>query len=200
MTSLAAPEQETHSSEAILTDGCHATGWPRESPRVFCSGLVSARRMELARLDRARPPVLAGDLAGMLAQDLPGRLGRRPGLLAARPPVGPPERRQRLARLDLDGPDLLALVARVSGPRALVGAPPPDPAASWPLRSSGSGGEFLRAYFLTGFPWYYLAHSQFRHSYLIQIADFTGSLGISLLDRRVQRLRGRPCCLAACSR
>ncbi len=43
------------------------------------------------------------------------------------------------------------------------------------------GGEFVRAYFLSGFPWYYLAHSQFRHLYLIQIADFTGSLGISLL-------------------
>jgi apolipoprotein N-acyltransferase len=43
------------------------------------------------------------------------------------------------------------------------------------------GGEFLRAYFLSGFPWYYLAHSQFRHLYVIQIADFTGSLGISVL-------------------
>jgi apolipoprotein N-acyltransferase len=43
------------------------------------------------------------------------------------------------------------------------------------------GGEFLRAFFLSGFPWYYLAHSQFRHLYLIQIADITGSLGISLV-------------------
>src|SRR5579875_2435628 len=41
--------------------------------------------------------------------------------------------------------------------------------------------EYLRAYFLTGFPWYYLAHSQYRHLYVIQIADVTGSLGISLL-------------------
>ena len=43
------------------------------------------------------------------------------------------------------------------------------------------GGEFLRAYILGGFPWYYLAHSQFRHLYLIQMADLTGSLGISFL-------------------
>jgi len=41
--------------------------------------------------------------------------------------------------------------------------------------------EYARAYFLTGFPWYYLAHSQFRRLYLIQIADFSSSLGISLL-------------------
>jgi apolipoprotein N-acyltransferase len=43
------------------------------------------------------------------------------------------------------------------------------------------GGEFVRAHFLSGLPWYYLAHSQFRHLYLIQIADLTGSLGISFL-------------------
>jgi apolipoprotein N-acyltransferase len=43
------------------------------------------------------------------------------------------------------------------------------------------GGEFLRAYILSGFPWYYLAHSQFRHVYVIQVADVTGSLGISFL-------------------
>ncbi len=50
------------------------------------------------------------------------------------------------------------------------------------------GGEFLRAYFLSGFPWYYLAHSQFRRLYLIQIADFTGSLGISFLIAVVNAL------------
>jgi apolipoprotein N-acyltransferase len=41
--------------------------------------------------------------------------------------------------------------------------------------------EYLRAYFLTGFPWYYLAHSQYRFIHVIQIADVTGSLGVSLL-------------------
>ena len=40
--------------------------------------------------------------------------------------------------------------------------------------------EYIRAYFLTGFPWYYLAHSQYRYLHVIQIADFAGSLGISL--------------------
>jgi apolipoprotein N-acyltransferase len=41
--------------------------------------------------------------------------------------------------------------------------------------------EYLRAYFLTGFPWFYLAHSQYRYLHVIQVADITGSLGISLL-------------------
>jgi apolipoprotein N-acyltransferase len=41
--------------------------------------------------------------------------------------------------------------------------------------------EYVRAYFLTGFPWYYLAHSQFRYLDVIQIADFASSLGVSLL-------------------
>jgi apolipoprotein N-acyltransferase len=50
------------------------------------------------------------------------------------------------------------------------------------------GLEYGRAYFLSGFPWYYLAHSQFRHLYLIQIADFASSLGISLLIAIVNAL------------
>ncbi len=41
--------------------------------------------------------------------------------------------------------------------------------------------EYVRAYLLTGFPWYYLAHSQYRQLALIQVADFAGSLGLSLL-------------------
>ena len=43
------------------------------------------------------------------------------------------------------------------------------------------GLEFVRAYFLTGFPWYYLAHSQHHTLALIQSADFAGALGLSFL-------------------
>lgn len=43
------------------------------------------------------------------------------------------------------------------------------------------GLEFTRAYVLTGFPWYYLAHSQYQFLPLIQIADFAGALGVSFL-------------------
>ncbi|WZO97578.1 apolipoprotein N-acyltransferase [Isosphaeraceae bacterium EP7] len=41
--------------------------------------------------------------------------------------------------------------------------------------------ELVRSYILTGFPWYYLAHSQFRMLPVIQMADLTGALGLSLL-------------------
>src|SRR5262249_23066050 len=43
------------------------------------------------------------------------------------------------------------------------------------------GMEYIRAHFLTGFPWYYLGHSQYRFLTLIQIADTTSALGISFL-------------------
>ncbi|MDR3635390.1 MAG: apolipoprotein N-acyltransferase [Isosphaeraceae bacterium] len=43
------------------------------------------------------------------------------------------------------------------------------------------GLEYLRAYAFTGFPWYYLAHSQHDVLPVIQIADLTGALGISWL-------------------
>lgn len=43
------------------------------------------------------------------------------------------------------------------------------------------GLEYVRAYFFSGFPWYYLGHSQFRFLFMIQIADVAGSLGVSLL-------------------
>lgn len=43
------------------------------------------------------------------------------------------------------------------------------------------GMEYVRAHFLTGFPWYYLGHSQFRFLTLIQVADVTSALGISFL-------------------
>jgi len=41
--------------------------------------------------------------------------------------------------------------------------------------------EYVRAYVLTGFPWYYLAHSQYRQVYLTQVADFSGALGLSFV-------------------
>jgi apolipoprotein N-acyltransferase len=41
--------------------------------------------------------------------------------------------------------------------------------------------EFVRAYAFTGFPWYYLAHSQYQYLPVIQIADLTGALGLSFL-------------------
>jgi apolipoprotein N-acyltransferase len=41
--------------------------------------------------------------------------------------------------------------------------------------------DFLRAWLMTGFAWYYLGHSQYRWTELIQIADITGVYGITFL-------------------
>lgn len=65
-------------------------------------------------------------------------------------------------------------------------------AARWTLRRTGLPPtvvlpvawvalEYLRAHVLTGFPWYYLAHTQYRQLYWTQIADFAGALGLSFL-------------------
>ncbi|MEX0717654.1 MAG: apolipoprotein N-acyltransferase [Planctomycetaceae bacterium] len=43
------------------------------------------------------------------------------------------------------------------------------------------GLEYVRGHFLTGFGWYYLAHTQYRWLELIQISDVTGAYGVSFL-------------------
>lgn len=48
--------------------------------------------------------------------------------------------------------------------------------------------EFVRAFMLTGFPWLYLAHSQYRVLPLIQISDVTGAYGVSVLIAAVNGL------------
>jgi apolipoprotein N-acyltransferase len=41
--------------------------------------------------------------------------------------------------------------------------------------------EHLRAFIVSGFPWYYLAHTHYQALPFIQIADITGALGVSFL-------------------
>jgi apolipoprotein N-acyltransferase len=48
--------------------------------------------------------------------------------------------------------------------------------------------EFLRSYLLTGFPWYYLAHTQHDNLRLIQIADLGGAYAVSFLVAAVNAL------------
>ena len=43
------------------------------------------------------------------------------------------------------------------------------------------GLEYAKAHFLTGFPWCLLGYSQFKHLYIIQIADLFGVYGLSFL-------------------
>ena len=39
--------------------------------------------------------------------------------------------------------------------------------------------EYVRAYVISGFPWFFLAHTQYRQTMLIQIVDLTGQYGVS---------------------
>ena len=41
--------------------------------------------------------------------------------------------------------------------------------------------EFIRAYLLTGFSWYYLGHTQYRWISLIQISDVVGAYGVTFV-------------------
>jgi apolipoprotein N-acyltransferase len=43
------------------------------------------------------------------------------------------------------------------------------------------GLEYLRSWLITGFPWYFLGHTQHRRLALIQIADLAGTYGVSFL-------------------
>ena len=49
------------------------------------------------------------------------------------------------------------------------------------------GLEHLRARLLTGFPWFFLGHTQYAHPALIQIADLVGVSGISFVVAAVKR-------------
>src|SRR5262245_16170292 len=48
--------------------------------------------------------------------------------------------------------------------------------------------EFLRSYVLTGFPWYYLAHTQHDYLPIIQISDLGGAYAVSFLIAAVNAL------------
>ncbi len=41
--------------------------------------------------------------------------------------------------------------------------------------------EFIRSFFLSGFPWFFIGHTQYRYLPVIQIADITGVYGISFI-------------------
>jgi len=41
--------------------------------------------------------------------------------------------------------------------------------------------EYLRSFIITGFPWFYMGHTQYEHLSAIQLADLTGVYGISFV-------------------
>jgi apolipoprotein N-acyltransferase len=44
-----------------------------------------------------------------------------------------------------------------------------------------TGLEYVRSWMITGFAWYFLGHTQYRWSALIQISDITGAYGVTFL-------------------
>ena len=42
-------------------------------------------------------------------------------------------------------------------------------------------GEYVRSFLMTGFPWLFIGHTQYKYLSIIQIADITGVYGISFL-------------------
>jgi len=50
------------------------------------------------------------------------------------------------------------------------------------------GQEYLRAILLTGFPWFFLSHSQHERLWLIQISDTLGAYGVTFLVAMVNGL------------
>lgn len=44
-----------------------------------------------------------------------------------------------------------------------------------------AGLEYLRAWMVTGFPWFFLGHSQVRNLAIIQVADLVGAYGVTFL-------------------
>jgi apolipoprotein N-acyltransferase len=51
-----------------------------------------------------------------------------------------------------------------------------------------TGLEYVRAHLFTGFPWYFLSHSQHDFLPIIQISDLTGAYGVSFLVAAVNAL------------
>ena len=50
------------------------------------------------------------------------------------------------------------------------------------------GQELARSYVISGFPWFFLAHSQYQQARLIQITDVTGVYGVSFFVAMVNGL------------
>jgi apolipoprotein N-acyltransferase len=86
----------------------------------------------------------------------------------------------------------LALYCSLYWPAALLLLRRLDRRTSWPLTLTlplvWTALEFVRASFWTGFAWYFLAHTQHKVLPLIQVADLTGTYGITFLVAAVNGL------------
>ena len=196
-------------SPQVLEDRTGAKRQPRpdRSPVSASSGRGSDLRaaslldlstggVELAGLGGPLSAVLAGNPVRAQAAPLPRRLGGRARLLAAIGPVGAAHRPDGMAGLGGPGTHLLVLVAGVLVPGAARGLPAESPAHDGGTDSLGRT-RVRSHHLLTGFPWYYLGHSQFRFLALIQVADVEQRARNQLPDRAGQRMVRRSAVAAA---
>ncbi len=90
-----------------------------------------------------------------------------------------------VAYADLAGMFWMALFMSLWWPMALLPARVAVRRLRLPLIVAGPvawvGMEYLRAHILSGFPWYYLAHTQYAYLVMIQVCDLAGAWGLSLL-------------------
>jgi len=58
----------------------------------------------------------------------------------------------------------------------------------WALPVTWVALEYVRAYVISGFPWFFLGHTQYVYPRLIQVADVTGAYGVSFFVAMVNGL------------
>ncbi|MBX6314865.1 MAG: apolipoprotein N-acyltransferase [Isosphaeraceae bacterium] len=133
--------------------------------RGYLGWVALAPLFALVRSDRPRRALYAGAYAGGLTF----------WLLAA----------SWTGKTTIAGWIVLALVAALSWPIFLALARLSVRRLGLPLMVAAPiiwvALEYIRAHLCTGFPWYYLAHTQYRYLPLIQVADVTGAWGLSFL-------------------
>ena len=56
-----------------------------------------------------------------------------------------------------------------------------SPSQLWLLPTIWTALEYIRTYLLTGFPWGFLGHTQYKQIWIIQIADLIGVYGVTFL-------------------
>ncbi len=61
-------------------------------------------------------------------------------------------------------------------------------AATWSLAIVWVACEYLRAWVISGFPWFFIAHALYGQTLLIQVSDLTGAYGVTFIAAMINGL------------